>query len=378
LVKVGGKGRRGEPKGETTFCFAFGLWKYGFVRAYLAASGLDARFCLSARHARLRGFGPGARVVVWGMRDKPDVRALANRYGASIWRMEDGFLRSVGLGSDFNIPASLVLDRTGIYFDPSRPSDLETVLQNERFDAAELARAGALRATIVARALTKYNFAGRTASLTRPAQKRVILVPGQVEDDASIRLGCRDIRDNLSLLREVRTKNPDAFVMFKPHPDLLAGNREEGRVDLGQLRALCDRLILDEPLPSCLAIADEVHTMTSLVGFEALLRGLIVHTYGSPFYSGWGLTQDRHRVERRTRTLSLDELVAGVLLRYPLYMSRAHWQLTTPEGVIAELLEELEKVPAQGRVFPGSARVHRFERKARKLLHAVRGIVRGA
>jgi capsular polysaccharide export protein len=310
-------------------------------------------------------------VVVWGLRDKPDVRALAARHDVPIWRMEDGFLRSVGLGSDFNIPASLVLDRTGIYFDPTRPSDLETLLQTARFEPAELTRAAALRGTIVASALTKYNFAGRKATLARPDHKRVILVPGQVEDDASIRLGCRDIRENLSLLREVRANNPDAFVMFKPHPDLLAGNREQGRVNLDSLRASCDRLILDEPLPACLAIADEVHTMTSLVGFEALLRGLSVHTYGCPFYSGWGLTHDRHRVERRTRRLTHEELVAGVLIRYPLYMSRKSWQLTTPEGVIAELLEELERRPAQSRVSP-------FERKARKLLHAVRGILRGA
>jgi capsular polysaccharide export protein len=172
-------------------------------------------------------------------------------------------------------------------------------------------------------------------------------------------------------LREVRAQNPDAFIMFKPHPDLLAGNREKGRVGLDQLRALCDRLILDEPLPACLAIADEVHTMTSLVGFEALLRGLQVHVYGCPFYSGWGLTQDRHRIARRSRTLTLDELVAGVLIRYPLYMSRERWQLTTPEGVIAELLAELDKRPAQARVSP-------LERRARKLFHAIRGIVCGA
>lgn len=362
------RGWRSEPKGEPTFCFGFWPWKYGFVRAYLAGAGLDARFCIGARHARLRGFGPGARVVVWGVDDRPDVQALARRHGIPIWRMEDAFLRSVGLGADFSIPASLVLDRTGIFFDPARPSDLETLLQNEVFADAELARARALRATIVAQALTKYNFAGRMTSLARPAHKRVILVPGQIEDDASIRLGCRDIRDNLSLLAEVRRHNPDAFVMFKPHPDLLAGHRKAGRVDLDRLRAECDRLILDEPLPACLAIADEVHTMTSLVGFEALLRGATVHTYGCPFYGGWGLTQDRHRVERRTRLLTLDELVAGVLIRYPIYMNRVRWQLTTPEDAIDELVSELETRPVEKRVSP-------LRRRARKFWHALLGVL---
>ncbi|HEX6243124.1 MAG TPA: hypothetical protein VFZ61_19555, partial [Polyangiales bacterium] len=306
---------------EVAFCFAFGPWKYGFVRAYLAAVGLEARFCLSARHARFRGIDRRARIVVWGVRDRPDVRALAAELGLPIWRMEDGFLRSVGLGSDFNVPASLVLDRSGIYFDPGSPSDLECALEAGAFAREELARAADLRSSVVAAALSKYNFSGGDG-LSRPEGKRVILVPGQVEDDASIQRGCLDIRTNVQLLEEVRRQNPDAHIIFKPHPDLLSGNREHGALAVERARALCDQLILHAPLPACLELADEVHTMTSLVGFEALLRGRRVHTYGLPFYAGWGLTQDRHVLARRTRKLTLDELVAGVLIRYPLYLDR--------------------------------------------------------
>ena len=52
--------------------------------------------------------------------------------------MEDGFLRSVGLGSDLTAPASLVVDRQGIYYDPSKPSELESILQTANFSADEL------------------------------------------------------------------------------------------------------------------------------------------------------------------------------------------------------------------------------------------------
>jgi capsular polysaccharide export protein len=367
--KAGGQRGPRQDAAEVAYCFAFGPWKYGFVRAYLAAVGLEARFCLSARHARFRGIDRAARVVVWGVRDREDVRALATQLGLSIWRMEDGFLRSVGLGSDFNLPASLVLDRSGIYFDPREPSDLETILEQERFAPEQLARAEALRRSIVQAALSKYNFSGGE-QLTRPAGKRVILVPGQVEDDASIQRGCVDVRTNQGLLEEVRRLNPDAHVIFKPHPDLLAGNRAEGMLAVERAAALCDQVILHAPLPACLALADEVHTMTSLVGFEALLRGLGVHTYGQPFYAGWGLTSDRHPLARRTRKLTLDELVAGVLIRYPLYLNRESFQLTTPEAIVAELVSELERRPA-------AMQVPRWRRKLRKLSHALRGIVRG-
>ena len=347
---------RGNGSSEAAFCFGFGPWKFGFVRAYLAASGLSVRFCLGALDARLRGADRDSRIVIWGVRDVPSAEALAERLGVRVWRMEDGFLRSVGLGSDFHVPASLVLDRTGIYFDPNRPSDLETILQSTPFSDDELRRAAHLRERIVAAALSKYNFAPGTA-LVRPPRERVILVPGQVEDDASIRLGCSDIRTNEALLREVRTQHPDAFVIFKPHPDLLSGNRKHGRLGLERARALSDQVILHEPLPACLRLVDEVHTMTSLVGFEALLRGLRVHTYGRPFYSGWGLTVDRHTVQRRTRRLVLDELVAGTLLRYPLYLSRKTWQLTTPEEVVSELVEELQARPAPARDLAGATQV---------------------
>jgi capsular polysaccharide export protein len=44
---------------------------------------------------------------------------------------------------------------------------------------------------------------------------------------------------------------------------------------------------------------NEVWTMTSLLGFEALIRGKSVTCLGLPFYCGWGLTRDRQEVPRR-------------------------------------------------------------------------------
>ena len=97
--------------------------------------------------------------------------------------------------------------------------------QTAPFDAAMLARARALRDAIVSAGITKYNVgAGRWQ---RPAgRRRVILVPGQVESDASIALGAPGVRTNLGLLRAARERNPGAYLVFKPHPDVLAGVRD--------------------------------------------------------------------------------------------------------------------------------------------------------
>src|SRR6185503_19998958 len=118
-----------------------------------------------------------------------------------------------------------------------------------------------------------------------------------------------------------------------------SGNRR-GAVSLEAARSLCDHVESTASLARCLEVADEVHTMTSLVGFEALLRGKHVVAYGQTFYAGWGLTDDRHPVARRTRRLTLDQLVAGALLRYPRYLDQETWRFTTPEATIARLLAD--------------------------------------
>jgi capsular polysaccharide export protein len=109
--------------------------------------------------------------------------------------------------------------------------------------------------------------------------------------------------------------------------------------------------------------------MTSLVGFEALLRGLRVHAYGRPFYSGWGLTTDRHAVERRTRTLTLDELVAGTLIRYPRYMNTDTMAFTTPEFIVLKLREATDGTRNL------ATRSFRPFRQLRRLVHLLQGMI---
>ena len=103
-------------------------------------------------------------------------------------------------------PCSQVIDHQGLYFDASRPNDLTAILNDTTFDAAELTRATALP-----HRLDVQPWPARTGMA--PAGKRVVLVPGQVADDASIRLGTRAINTVEMLLQEVRRLRPDAFVV---------------------------------------------------------------------------------------------------------------------------------------------------------------------
>lgn len=315
-------------------------WKRPIARAYFGGSRLH----FSEGRAAEAPCSAGEDVAVWGLAPAP--AAVPPQH---LVRVEDGFLRSVGLGADLVRPLSWVQDRRGMYYDPSQPSELEHLLATTVFDDALLARARALRERLVTAGLTKYNVGA--GAWQPPAGRRVVLVPGQVESDASILRGAGRVRRNLDLLRAAREAEPGAWLIYKPHPDVLAGLRA-GADEARASHDGCDEWVTDVPMHRLLERIDVLHTMTSLAGFEALLRGVRVVCHGQPFYAGWGLTEDTEAHPRRQRRLSLDELVAATLILYPTYVSRRSGHFTTPERAIDELLAWREDPNAGRRRWP--------------------------
>jgi capsular polysaccharide export protein len=325
----------------------FSRWKKPIARAFFAGSEL--RFQSAALPVP-----DGAGLVLWGRRPLPPAAGAP----ATVVRLEDGFLRSVGLGADLVRPLSWVMDGVGMYYDATAPSALEALLGETAFDSALCARAAALRAAILAAGLTKYNVG--QARWQRPAGSRpVVLVVGQVEADASIRLGAPGLRGNIALLKAVRAERPQAHLVYKPHPDVVARLRGAGRGE-GGAAGWCDEVVVDVPMHEVLQQVDEVHVLTSLAGFEALLRDKPVVCWGCPFYAGWGLTQDREPMPRRQRVLSLDELVAGALLIYPTYVSRNTGHFTTAERALVELQAWRDERPAAGSQVSAGRRAWRW------------------
>lgn len=347
-----------------TIAIGFRRWKARNVQPFLGLNSANVHFARSAAVAARLNPNSQDRLVVWGAEADEEVLALARRTGASLVRMEDGFVRSVGLGSDFVAPLSLVLDQRGIYFDPRQASDLECLLNSMPFTAEDLRRAAKVRCDIVTNGITKYNVEPRQSPFWRTEGRKVVLVPGQVEDDASVRYGCTDVRTNLGLLEVVRQQHPAAFIVYKPHPDVVARNRS-GRVHLKLAECYADAVETQCSIVSCIEFADEIHTMTSLAGFDALLRGKPVTVYGRPFYAGWGLTRDRLPIARRDRVLGLDELVAGVLLHYPIYWDATLNGFTTCEAVIANLIRQRDSIIAKRGV--GAVRMTVFWRVWQKV-----------
>src|SRR5690606_24218845 len=99
------------------------------------------------------------------------------------------------------------------------------------------------------------------------------------------------------------------------------------------------------PISTLIAMVDEVHVITSLAGFEALLHGKAVTTHGTPFFAGWGLTQDLAPPSpRRGVARTLDELVAAVLLRYPPYLDPLTNLPAAAESLIMRLLSRVQRL----------------------------------
>lgn len=318
-------------------------WKWTRIKSMFCPLAKDQTFFWTRKGAIAAAKKRHGDLVAWASRIDETLTIACKNAGVNLQRLEDGFIRSVGLGTNFHLPMSLIIDDLGIYYDPRQPSRLEYILQNATFQPDDLERAQNLIDTIVTNAISKYNV-GETETLdgSIPADKNIILVPGQVDDDASIRFGGNGMT-GAQLLSQVRSSNPDAFIIFKPHPDVLSGQRP-GLRDKQTIEKYADINTgsSDISIGALIEICHAVHTISSLTGFEALLRGKQVHCYGLPFYAGWGLTIDSTVCPRRTRKLSLQMLAFATLIEYPRYHDPVANLPCGPEQVIRRIRQQRE------------------------------------
>jgi capsular polysaccharide export protein len=322
------------------------LWKRKTFQNFFGAEHA-LRFDDNPKRAAEAAAARNQPLMVWAGRATPGLAAQPR-----LLRVEDGFLRSRGLGARLVPPLSLVVDDLGIYYDPTGPSRFEMLMKEALPDWAR-ARAERLAERLKTAGLSKYNLAA-TPLPDLPAGHR-ILVPGQVEDDASIRLGAADIARNLDLLRATRIANPDAVILYKPHPDVVAGLRP-GAVPAAELAGLADLVLPDADPIQLIDAVDAVWTITSTLGFEALIRGGAVTCLGVPFYAGWGLTRDLAPIPKRRLPHpdglirpDLVHLVHAALIAYPRYHDPVTNRPCPPE-VIVERLESGSALPRGNRL----------------------------
>ncbi len=279
-------------------------------------------------------------VFAWSYKYPKELEDICARARISLTLVEDGFIRSFGLGASKTAPLSLVFDKRAMHFDREVGSDLEELLETHDFarDSGLMSRAHIMMRELRSRGVSKYNGLGRDvtlrANLGIAEDQECILVIGQVEDDLSLAYGMKEAMTGNDLVLRAAMENPDAVILYRPHPESRAVSKPHysNPDDVAHFAYVVPE---DVSLHACFRAATKVYAMTSLAGFEALLFGLPVKVFGCPFYAGWGVTEDVDpAAQRRTRTLSVAEIFAAAYILYPRYWDPVTRTRIEPEDAL--------------------------------------------
>ena len=276
-------------------------------------------------------------VLAWG--NKPSSKlalALARRRSIPLLRVEDGFIFGGSPGTGKRL--SLVIDDLGIYYDTTHPSRLEDLIVNQLTDQ-QSRRAQNLRTLWIKHSISKYNHA---PTWVRPSndwfEKPFVLLVDQTKGDESIAGAMATSRSFQIMLEAALAQTDSPHILIKAHPEVVSG-RKIGHFDYSSTTDINQNprvrvMAQDFNLGSVIKQAAAVYTVSSQAGFEGLLWGKPVHTFGMPFYAGWGLTNDHLSKPSRRGAVSLEQLIVAALISYPRYLDPTTNRVCEVEDVI--------------------------------------------
>lgn len=286
-------------------------------------------------------------VVGWGLKPTSQrARELSQSRDSAYLALEDGFIRSVEPGPEHS-PLSLIMDHKGVHYDVSRASEFEALVEMSaaNWDKKRLKRARKGIRKIRSNAISKYNHAPSWTEtelgLDPSRRKGRVLVVDQTAGDAAISHGNASSDTFPRMLEAAKAENPGAEIVVKLHPEVVAGKKK------GHFETLQDpsvTMVGNEVNPwSLIEIVDKVYVVTSQLGFEALMGKREVICFGSPFYAGWGLTDDRQPVPRRQARPTLEQFFAAAYFDYSRYISPVTRRLVRFEEAVDWLIGERDR-----------------------------------
>lgn len=300
-------------------------WKYGFIADYLkeyrCAFGNRKLVGWNMVKVLLKLRIKPEVAIIWGYNEDKILKKFIKHKNISLWRIEDGFIRSCNLGAAHSTPYSLVIDKTGLYYNSYKNSDIENLLNEYDFNSSPdlLEKADQLLKIIIDQKISKYNPPITTTKKSIKLKNKVLVI-GQVDNDASLRYGNPDNWSMEEMVKLAKYENPTAEILYRPHPEVYQGYQRT-KFRKQNISNFAQIISSNESIIDLIESVDQVYTLTSLTGLEALLRGKKVTVLGKPFYAGWGVTDDRCKFERRSRQLSVTQLFAIAYLVYPKYLA---------------------------------------------------------
>lgn len=282
----------------------------------------------------------------WGYKDSANIaRQRAEKEGLPYWAFEDAFVRSVQPGIA-EPSASMLLDKTGIFYDARSESRLFDLIATGHTNAAQADNAKAIAAHLRDRSISKYNNVAPDAlpeALKRLTEGSAIVIVDQTQGDASIPGALASPEHFQDMIQTALQETEGLPLIVKTHPDVMAGLKH-GYIGTHWRD---DRLIwLQDPVSPWRLFekARAVFTVSSQLGMEALMAGVPVRCWGLPFYAGWGQTRDKTGKKNRARgDCLLSEIIHAAYLDYAHYFD--HWKRTPID--VHEAIEQLAYLRGQ-------------------------------
>lgn len=284
----------------------------------------------------------------WGItpnKAKKRQSELSRELGRPVVIVEDGFIRSVEIGLSGTPALSVILDDQTAYYDATRPSRLEIFLQSGS-DLTEAQRERARNAIdkIVKARVSKYNHALDAHLEIGDKDRPKLLLIDQRFGDQSVASGLASEQTFDAMLFDAVRSRPHHDIIVKQHPDAISGGKGTyfSSERLSKIAPLTKRLYpisFDVNPYALLDLADEVWVGTSGMGFEALMAGCKVRCYGMPYYAGWGVTDDRQDLKRRTRRRTVEDIFHFAWIELSRYFDPNRQKCVEVEALVDYIVE---------------------------------------
>ena len=269
---------------------------------------------------------------IWGVRfDSEKIIFLKKvvKHHLPLVILEDGFIRSIEIGDiKHKSPGlSCIMDHAGIYYDDTLGSAIHQLLDSSWKITKQEEEVGRKAISfILSKELSKYNFMkpiSKNFNL-EDRYRSVCLVLDQRKGDQSVAGARANALSFARMLKDTIRENPQDLILIKIHPDALLADHQ------GYFTHLCSKpktsnvQILSENINaiSLLKAVDKVYTVSSQMGFEALMCRKKVYCYGWPFYSDRGLTVDRGKKRKKiSKKRTLEEVFYASYIKYTRYFN---------------------------------------------------------
>lgn len=297
-------------------------------------------------------------MIPYDRKERIELTLWAIKNNKPLFILEAGFISSVRTLQEYESPISYHVDyNNNIYLFGSENNTITNLL-NSDFSLSKKQKEDIqkLIELVISEDISKYN--NFTATPNTKIEKNSILVIDQTLNDYSIYAANANKSTFDYMVKTAIYENPNSTIYIKIHPEVLIGKRK-GNINIQEYNGRKNVKILTENLSPNYLFKDmsKVYTVSSTLGFEALLRNKEVHTFGQNFYSGWGCTIDHNHPQNRCKDRSIIEIAYAIYMHSTYYLNIESNKNSSPLEAIESFSKLVKEHNAQSNYYKYNTRV---------------------